>query len=84
MNNPIPNIDINKFFDTTTTTGQVIEFAIYAAIAAVVTFIVLLIYSKFVKQRLKGKIQRYVSLWSIKKDGVFSVLILCVNENSYR
>ena len=55
MNNPIPNIDINKFFDTTTTTGQVIEFAIYAAIAAVVTFIVLLIYSKFVKQRLKGK-----------------------------
>ena len=55
MNNPIPNIDINKFFDTTTTTGQVIELAIYAAIAAVVTFIVLLIYSKFVKQRLKGK-----------------------------
>lgn len=54
-NNPIPNIDITKFFDTTTTMGQVIEFAIYAVIAAVVTFIVLLIYGKFVKQKLKGK-----------------------------
>ena len=51
----LPDLDITKFFDTTTRLGQIVELAIYAVIAAVVTTIVLLIYGKFVKNRLKGK-----------------------------
>lgn len=53
--NNLPDLDITKFFDTTTRLGQIVELAIYAVIAAVVTTIVLLIYGKFVKNRLKGK-----------------------------
>ena len=49
------NFDIKSLFDTTTTIGQVVELAIYAVIAAVVTTVILLIYGKFVKNRLKAK-----------------------------
>ena len=49
------NFDIKSLFDTTTTLGQVVELAIYAVIAAVVTTIVLLVYGKFVKNKLKEK-----------------------------
>ena len=49
------NFDIKSLFDTSTTLGQVVELVIYAVIAAVATTIILLIYGKFVKNRLKEK-----------------------------
>ena len=51
----LPDLDISKFFDTTTRLGQIVELLIYAVIAMVATTIILLIYGKFVKNRLKGK-----------------------------
>ena len=53
--NVFDNFDIKSLFDTTTTLGQIVELVIYAVIAMVVTTIVLLIYGKFVKNRLKEK-----------------------------
>ena len=53
--NVFDNFDIKSLFDTTTTLGQIVELIIYAVIAMVVTTIVLLIYGKFVKNRLKAK-----------------------------
>ena len=53
--NVFDNFDIKSLFDTTTTLGQIVELIIYAVIAAVVTTIILLIYGKFVKNRLKAK-----------------------------
>ena len=55
LGNIFDNFDIKSLFDTTTTLGQIVELVIYAVIAMVVTTIVLLIYGKFVKNRLKGK-----------------------------
>jgi len=51
----LPDIDITKFFDTSTRTGRIVELIIYTLIAAVVTTIVLLIYNRFVKRKLKDK-----------------------------
>ena len=48
-------IDLGSYFDKTTILGQVIEFLIYTAIAAIVTTIVLAIYNHFVKKKLKEK-----------------------------
>ena len=53
--NVFDNFDIKSLFDTTTTLGQIVELIIYAVIAAVVTTVILLIYGKFVKKRLKAK-----------------------------
>ena len=53
--NVFDNFDIKSLFDTTTTLGQIFELVIYAVIAAVVTTVILLIYGKFVKNRLKAK-----------------------------
>ena len=53
--NGLPDFDIKSLFDTTTRLGQIVELLIYAAIAAVVTTIILLIYGKFVKNKLKAK-----------------------------
>ena len=53
--NGLPDFDIKSLFDTTTRLGQIVELLIYAAIAAVVTMIILLIYGKFVKNKLKAK-----------------------------
>ena len=53
--NVFDNFDIKSLFDTTTTLGQILELVIYAVIAAVVTTVILLIYGKFVKNRLKAK-----------------------------
>jgi small conductance mechanosensitive channel len=53
--NVFDNFDIKSLFDTTTTLGQIVELIIYAVIAAVVTTVILLIYGKFVKNRLKAK-----------------------------
>ena len=53
--NVFDNFDIKSLFDTTTTLGQIVELIIYAIIAAVVTTVILLIYGKFVKNRLKAK-----------------------------
>lgn len=53
--NGLPDFDIKTLFDTTTRLGQIVELLIYAAIAAIVTTIILLIYGKFVKNRLKAK-----------------------------
>ena len=53
--NVFDNFDIKSLFDTTTTLGQIVELLIYAVIAIVVTTIILLIYGKFVKNRLKAK-----------------------------
>jgi len=55
LGNIFDNFDIKSLFDTTTTLGQIVELAIYAVIAAVATTIILLIYGKFVKNRLKEK-----------------------------
>ena len=55
LGNIFDNFDIKSLFDTTTTLGQIVELVIYAVIAMVVTTIVLLIYGKFVKNRLKAK-----------------------------
>lgn len=46
---------IKQCFDRTTTIGQILEFLIYTAIAAIVTTIVLLIYNRFVNRKLKDK-----------------------------
>ena len=51
----LPDLDISKFFDTTTRLGQIVELLIYAVIAMVATTIILLIYGKFVKNKLKEK-----------------------------
>ena len=53
--NVFDNFDIKSLFDTTTTLGQIVELVIYAVIAAVATTVILLIYGKFVKNRLKAK-----------------------------
>jgi len=53
--NGLPDFDIKSLFDTTTRLGQIVELLIYAAIAAIVTTIILLIYGKFVKNKLKAK-----------------------------
>lgn len=51
----LPDIDITKLFDTSTRTGRIVELVIYTLIAAVVTTIVLLIYNRFVKRKIKDK-----------------------------
>ena len=48
-------IDLGSYFDKTTILGQILEFLIYTAIAAIVTTIVLAIYNHFVKKKLKEK-----------------------------
>ena len=53
--NGLSDFDIKSLFDTTTRLGQIVELLIYAVIALVVTTIILLIYGKFVKNRLKAK-----------------------------
>lgn len=55
INFAFPEIDIRALFDTATTLGQIIELVIYAVIAMVVTTIILLIYGKFAKKKLKDK-----------------------------
>lgn len=55
INYAFPEIDIRTLFDTTTMTGQIIELVIYALIAMVATTIILLVYGKFVKRRLREK-----------------------------
>ena len=54
----LPDIDITKLFDTSTRTGRIVELVIYTLIAAIVTTIVLLIYNRFVKRKLKDNIQK--------------------------
>ena len=51
----IPGIDLSNYFDKTTILGQVLEFLIYTAIAAIVTSIVLAIYKQKIKKKLKEK-----------------------------
>ena len=51
----LPEFDIRTLYDTNTILGQVIEFLIYTAIAALVTAIVLAIYNRFVKKKLRDK-----------------------------
>ena len=46
-------IDLGSYFDKTTILGQILEFLIYTAIAAIVTSIVLAIYNHFVKKKLR-------------------------------
>ena len=53
--NGLSAFDIKSLFDTTTRLGQIVELLIYAVIALVVTTVILLIYGKFVKNRLKAK-----------------------------
>ena len=53
--NGLSDFDIKTLFDTTTRLGQIVELLIYAVIAFVVTTVILLIYGKFVKNRLKAK-----------------------------
>lgn len=55
LGNLFDDFDIKSLFDTTTTLGQIVELVIYAVIAMVVTTIILLIYGKFVKNKLKEK-----------------------------
>lgn len=55
LGNFFDNFDIKSLFDTTTRLGQIVELLIYAVIALVVTTVILLIYGKFVKNRLKAK-----------------------------
>ena len=55
LGNFFDNFDIKSLFDTTTRLGQIVELLIYAVIAFLVTTIILLIYGKFVKNRLKAK-----------------------------
>ena len=50
-----PEWDLSMYFDKTTALGQLIEFLIYTAIAAIVTTIVLAIYNRIVKKALKNK-----------------------------
>lgn len=49
------DFDITSYFDKTTVIGQVLEFLIYTAIAAVVTAVILAIYNRFVKKKLREK-----------------------------
>ena len=49
------NIDLHTLLDTSTTLGQIIELLIYIVIAAVATTIILLIYNRFVKKKLRDK-----------------------------
>ena len=53
--NGLSDFDIKSLFDTTTRLGQIVELLIYAVIALVVTTVILLIYGKFVKNRLQAK-----------------------------
>ena len=55
LGNGLSDFDIKSLFDTTTRLGQIVELLIYAVIALVVTTVILLIYGKFVKNRLKAK-----------------------------
>lgn len=55
LGNFFDNFDIKSLFDTTTRLGQIVELLIYAVIAVIVTTVILLIYGKFVKNRLKAK-----------------------------
>ena len=50
-----PDWNISHLLDTSTRLGQIVELLIYAVVAAVVTTVILLVYSKFVKSRLKEK-----------------------------
>jgi len=50
-----PDYDFGSLLDTTTVLGQVLEFLIYAAIAAVTMTVVLAVYNRFVKKKLKDK-----------------------------
>lgn len=50
-----PDIDIKSLFDTSTRLGRIVELLIYTLIAVVVTTIVLMIYNRFVKRKLKEK-----------------------------
>ena len=49
------DFDITSYFDKTTVIGQVLEFLIYTAIAAIVTAVILAIYNRFVKKKLREK-----------------------------
>ena len=49
------DFDITSYFDKTTVIGQVLEFLIYTAIAAVITAVILAIYNRFVKKKLREK-----------------------------
>ena len=51
----IPGFDISIFFDKTTALGQAVELLIYTFIACITTTIILLIYNRFVKKKLKDK-----------------------------
>ncbi|MCR5328134.1 MAG: mechanosensitive ion channel family protein [Saccharofermentans sp.] len=51
----LPEIDIRALYDTSTIIGQAIEFLIYTAIAAIATALILAIYNRFVKKKLKDK-----------------------------
>ena len=51
----IPGFDISIFFDKTTALGQAVELLIYTFIACIATTIILLIYNRFVKKKLKDK-----------------------------
>ena len=51
----LPEIDITAFFDKSTTLGRLLEFLIYTAIAAIVTAIVLSVYNRFVRKKLRDK-----------------------------
>ncbi|MBR3142173.1 MAG: mechanosensitive ion channel family protein [Clostridiales bacterium] len=51
----LPEFDISALFDKTTSLGQAVELLIYTLIACVVTTIILLIYNRFVKKKLKDK-----------------------------
>lgn len=51
----ITGFDISIFFDKTTALGQAVELLIYTFIACITTTIILLIYNRFVKKKLKDK-----------------------------
>ena len=51
----LPEIDISALYDTSTIIGQAIEFLIYTAIAAIATALILAIYNRIVKKKLKDK-----------------------------
>ena len=51
----LPAIDINPLFDTSTRLGQIFELLILTAIAALVASVILAIYNRIVKKRLKDK-----------------------------
>jgi len=49
------DFNVRDLLDTSTRVGQIVELLIYAVIAAVATTIILLVYGKFVKNKLKAK-----------------------------